>query len=474
MAKNIQLHIPEPCHENWDQMSPVDKGRFCSSCQKQVVDFSLMSDRQIAEFFKRPSTGSVCGRFMTDQLDREIPIPKKRIPWFRYFFTIALPAFFLTLKSGQARAQGKEKVQEDKDKGRQPMYGDLRTLGMVTRQPSIEAFEKKKPDCEIPVKDTVIRDVMVGKIAMDPETENIRGRVIDRGGKPLEAAMLQVKGKSQATFTDKEGRYSIRMNPMDTLVVTAVSYQPMELVPGRAGAGELILEEAERFLAGEVMIVPTVTAGSFRAQVTDDSGNPVPYASITLDNKQVIQADENGYFELNAKQCRKNKELRVSAAGFVSRNYQPAEGRTGKGIEVIQLSRNEWLPEVVLTNGIAMGMIKRKSAVTGAVVCTTSSQNTVQENKGTTTPLPADIILYPNPVQAGGTLTLQTSFFEQGYYRVQIVNTAGQLLYNREAWIDKGAGNFSLVLPSIPAGSYFLRLQQKGTARNWSQKISVQ
>jgi len=51
MLKNIQLSIPKPCHENWDAMSPVEKGRFCGSCQKQVVDFSNMNDWQIAEFF---------------------------------------------------------------------------------------------------------------------------------------------------------------------------------------------------------------------------------------------------------------------------------------------------------------------------------------------------------------------------------------------------------------------------------------
>jgi hypothetical protein len=25
MRKHIQLNIPKPCHENWDQMTPVDK-----------------------------------------------------------------------------------------------------------------------------------------------------------------------------------------------------------------------------------------------------------------------------------------------------------------------------------------------------------------------------------------------------------------------------------------------------------------
>src|SRR5690349_7497340 len=99
MAKQLQLTIPEPCHEGWENITPSEKGRFCDSCQKQVVDFSEMSDRQIAEFFKKPSTGSVCGRFMTDQLEREIEIPCKRIPWIRYFFQFALPAFLLSIKA---------------------------------------------------------------------------------------------------------------------------------------------------------------------------------------------------------------------------------------------------------------------------------------------------------------------------------------------------------------------------------------
>ena len=62
MAQKIQLSIDEPCHENWDVMTEAEKGRFCNSCQKQVIDFSMMSDREIAQFFKKPSTGSVCGR----------------------------------------------------------------------------------------------------------------------------------------------------------------------------------------------------------------------------------------------------------------------------------------------------------------------------------------------------------------------------------------------------------------------------
>jgi hypothetical protein len=107
VSKQIQITVPEPCHENWDQMTPVDKGRFCGSCQKKVVDFTSMSDAEVAAFFKRPTTRSVCGRFMEDQLQRDLDIPKKRIPWVKYFFQFALPAFLI---SSKATAQGSPRV----------------------------------------------------------------------------------------------------------------------------------------------------------------------------------------------------------------------------------------------------------------------------------------------------------------------------------------------------------------------------
>lgn len=90
--------IPKPCHENWEQMTKEDKGRFCGSCQKTVVDFTNMSDRELAAFLKKPA-GSLCGRFHPDQLNREISVPKKRIHWVKYFFAISWPAFVLFLKS---------------------------------------------------------------------------------------------------------------------------------------------------------------------------------------------------------------------------------------------------------------------------------------------------------------------------------------------------------------------------------------
>jgi hypothetical protein len=96
--KKMNINIASPCHENWDAMTSSDKGKFCASCQKTVVDFTNMSDREIIEYFSK-STGSVCGRLTDEQLSKDIVIPPKPIPWVKYFFRITFPAFIMSLKS---------------------------------------------------------------------------------------------------------------------------------------------------------------------------------------------------------------------------------------------------------------------------------------------------------------------------------------------------------------------------------------
>ena len=100
--KKFELSIPKPCHENWDAMTPNQQGRFCGACQKTVIDFSNMSDREVAQFFKRP-VGNLCGRLHPDQVDRTFEMPTKRIPWLKYFFTISLPAFLFSLRATAQR-----------------------------------------------------------------------------------------------------------------------------------------------------------------------------------------------------------------------------------------------------------------------------------------------------------------------------------------------------------------------------------
>jgi len=93
----MKISINEPCHENWDKMTPNDKGAFCLSCQKNVVDFSCKTIKEIKDFFrKKRDTESVCGRFEVDQLhDMSFDHFFEQFKSWKYFQKFALIAFFV-------------------------------------------------------------------------------------------------------------------------------------------------------------------------------------------------------------------------------------------------------------------------------------------------------------------------------------------------------------------------------------------
>src|SRR5687767_15951911 len=92
MSEPLHLKIPVPCHENWAEMKPDEQGRFCLSCQKTVVDFTSMTDRQVLEYFSS-YTGNTCGRFTDDQLDRDIIVGvQKPTAWYKYVLSLFVPA----------------------------------------------------------------------------------------------------------------------------------------------------------------------------------------------------------------------------------------------------------------------------------------------------------------------------------------------------------------------------------------------
>ena len=68
--KGLYLSVPTPCEENWSQMTRTAAGRHCSSCNKTVVDFSILSDAEILLLYLTVM-GPLCGRFSDDQPQRK-------------------------------------------------------------------------------------------------------------------------------------------------------------------------------------------------------------------------------------------------------------------------------------------------------------------------------------------------------------------------------------------------------------------
>jgi hypothetical protein len=229
MPTPVHLSIPEPCHEGWLNMTPNEKGRHCLSCQKTVVDFSVMSDQEILHYIS--SAGSrVCGRFTPDQLDKVYAVQKPAPFSWKYAFRMMVATFLFTGNAtlAQSVAPPKEETLAGKRDSTEPIRV---TLGMVVRMP------------EIPVTG----------IVTDGKTKA-----------PVAYAYILIKGTKTGIVTREDGSFSIQVpagrNKM-TLVVSSVGYEVRELEVSLQKKRNLniALSENVNALEGEVMIVKKVS-----------------------------------------------------------------------------------------------------------------------------------------------------------------------------------------------------------------------
>ena len=62
--------LPNTCKEDWNSMSPAEKGRHCGKCSKIVTDFTSMSTEEVLGVLrsKKQAGESICGRFHVKHL----------------------------------------------------------------------------------------------------------------------------------------------------------------------------------------------------------------------------------------------------------------------------------------------------------------------------------------------------------------------------------------------------------------------
>jgi hypothetical protein len=121
MERKYKINIPEPCNEDWNKMTPNDKGRFCASCSKDVVDFTNMMPDEIQVYFQQ--NNNVCGRFKNSQLNfLTIQIPSRVLYSQTQYHKMFLLALFVAMgttlfscadKNGNKQKIDKVEVVED-------------------------------------------------------------------------------------------------------------------------------------------------------------------------------------------------------------------------------------------------------------------------------------------------------------------------------------------------------------------------
>jgi hypothetical protein len=186
----IKIKIGTPCHENWDKMLEEERGRFCLSCQKAVVDFSRMTNEEIITYFEQNADKKTCGRIAIHQHDTPISNYRKVItPWFNRY-----------------------------------VAGFLMAVGFYN--------PGKAQTTDTPIEN----HMMKGEIAVNTAKQSnkelvVSGRVLDQDTKkPIKGANVKIDGADVFVATDKNGSYSISVperyqNSSLQLLVSYLGYE---------------------------------------------------------------------------------------------------------------------------------------------------------------------------------------------------------------------------------------------------------
>jgi hypothetical protein len=198
MKQKIQISIPEPCHQGWQNMTPVEKGRFCSSCQKTVLDFTYLSDNEIINLVNKNDT--LCGRINTSQLNRNLIETKRTSTYFGYFVTSVLA--FLGLGTESVVAQEKPVLEQT----------------------------------DLIVKDTVVNSNLPHKI---------NGIVKDKDG-VVSYVEISLKGTKINTTSDSEGFFQIKVQLGDVLIFNSLGRIDKEITVSTKNEYVVFLEKDEQ------------------------------------------------------------------------------------------------------------------------------------------------------------------------------------------------------------------------------------
>jgi protocatechuate 3,4-dioxygenase beta subunit len=184
--KKLNLTIPEPCHEDWKKMTPTELGKFCSSCEKEVFDFTTFSDEQLVKHLGIKD--HVCGRFTDRQLNRDLQLQRKqRHNYLSYTFS-GLFSLFL-LNSSTTKAQEKPKT-----------------------------IQTDKKFTSIPLRNTIENDSIT-----------ISGTVFGENKTPLKDAIVLIKNTTKSTLTDINGKFNLECIKNDVIVFKYVGYSDYEI-----------------------------------------------------------------------------------------------------------------------------------------------------------------------------------------------------------------------------------------------------
>ena len=224
MSKRISLSIENPCHEQWSDFTPTATGGFCSSCSKNVIDFTKMTDAEVLAFFTN-KPANTCGRFRTDQMKS---YSLQAAPTFNPGLTL-LKAGFLTLM-----------------------------FALVAKESSANIIPWQMPS--VYMGGTEYKLTTESRVS--DEERIVKGIVRDDMNVPMPGVSIYLKGSTEGTVTDAEGKFEFprKLKEGDVLMLSFIGYKTMEytITAETVDQIEIVLSAAYYEMMGKIVVVDDI------------------------------------------------------------------------------------------------------------------------------------------------------------------------------------------------------------------------
>lgn len=96
--------------------------------------------------------------------------------------------------------------------------------------------------------------IMSSSIYSQAQNKTIRGTVLDSSNEPITGASVVVKGTTNGTVTDLDGKFTLTVKDSDVLVITYLGYVPQELKTSGKSEVTIVLQEDSQVLDELVVI----------------------------------------------------------------------------------------------------------------------------------------------------------------------------------------------------------------------------
>ncbi len=219
MKKKYKVSINKPCPENWKNFTPNSTGGYCSSCQKNVTDFTKMSDNEVINFLSN-SSGSNCGRLTHSQLQNNYREPLKSKK------KLGLPIL-------KASIAGASLLFVTQNSLAQSSNDSLKTETVQTEHQQLQ------------LSNSNINSFIIS------------GLVVDEEGYPIPGVYVSLKGTTELVITDIDGKFNFpkELNTGDVLVISFIGFETLEHKIAKENSKNITLKltlDTRYVLMGEV------------------------------------------------------------------------------------------------------------------------------------------------------------------------------------------------------------------------------